>query len=199
MHIILKQSSIEGENDEILNMFYCSNQTIIRNWIKEFIRNDIITRKENDKQINDKINLTFTEDFDKRQGTYEINDAETNFQLIKLYKKISKGYIYNSSEKLSEIIYKISVLEFDECSTPALNNEKWSDINNEINNRVLKQLDQNSLYQIIIELESKIRTKSTWNRTEYVGLVSETIQKFKKSLYSTVAKRMKRFGKAKPF
>ena len=188
MHIILKQSSIEGENDEILNMFYCSNQTIIRNWIKEFIRNDIITRKENDKQINDKINLT-----------YEINDAETNFQLIKLYKKISKGYIYNSSEKLSEIIYKISVLEFDECSTPALNNEKWSDINNEINNRVLKQLDQDSLYQIIIELESKIRTKSTWNRTEYVSLVSETIQKFKKSLYSTVAKRMKRFGKAKPF
>ncbi len=187
MHIILKQSSIEGENDEILNMFYCSNQTIIRNWIKEFIRNDIITRKENEKQINDKINLT-----------YEINDAETNFQLIKLYKKISKGYIYNSSEKLSEIIYKISILEFDKCSTPALNNEKWSDINNEINNRVLKQLDQNSLYQIIIELESKIRTKSTWNRTEYVGLVSETIQKFKKSLYSTVAKRMKRFGKAKP-
>jgi len=191
MHIILKQSSKEGENDEILNMFYCSNQTIIRNWIKEFIRNDIITRKENDKQINDKINLT-----------YEINDAETNFQLIKLYKKISKGYIYNSSEKLSEIIYKISILEFENLSlsTPALNNEKWSDINNEINNRVLKQLDQNSLYQIIIELESKIRTKSTWNRTEYVGLVSETIQKFKKSLYSTVAKRMKRFGKAKqPF
>ena len=95
-------------------------------------------------------------------------------------------------------MYKIYILEFNECSTPALNNEKWSDINNEINNRVLKQLDQNSLYQIIIELESKIRTKSTWNRTEYVGLVSETIQKFKKSLYSTVAKRMKRFGKAKP-
>lgn len=199
MYIILKQSSREGENDEILNMFYCSNQTIIRNWVKEFIRNDIITRKENDKQINDKIILTDTEDFYKRQGTYEINDAETNFQLIKLYKKISKGYIYNSSEKLSEIIYKISILEFDDNLISALNNEKWSDINNEINNRVLKQLDQNSLYQIIIELESKIRTKSTWNRTEYVGLVSETIQKFKKSLYSTVAKRMKRFGKAKPF
>jgi hypothetical protein len=192
MYIILKQSSREGENDEILNMFYCSNQTIIRNWIKECIRNDIITRKENDKC---------------QDVTYEINDAETNFQLIKLYKKISKGYIYNSSEKLSEIIYKISILEFDnnlktftedfdKRQGAALNNEKWSDINNEINNRVLKQLDQNSLYQIMIELESKIRTKSTWNRTEYVGLVSETIQKFKKSLYSTIAKRMKRFGKA---
>ena len=196
MHIILKQSSRESENDEILNMFYCSNQTIIRNWIKEFIRNDIITRKENDKY---------------QDVTYEINDAEKNFQLIKLYKKTSKGYIYNSSEKLSEIIYKIFILEFDnnlktftedfdKRQGTALNNEKWSDINNEINNRVLKQLDQNSLYQIIIELESKIRTKSTWNRTEYVGLVSETIQKFKKSLYSTIAKRMKRFGKAKqPF
>lgn len=192
MYIILKQSSREGENDKILNMFYCSNQTIIRNWIKDYIRNDIITRKENDKC---------------QDVTYEINDAETNFQLIKLYKKISKGYIYNSTAKLSEIIYKISILEFDnnlktftedfdKGQGTALNNEKWADINNEINNRVLKQLDQNSLYQIIMEIESKIRTKSTWNRTEYVGLVSETIQKFKKSLYSTIAKRMKRFGKA---
>ena len=84
-------------------------------------------------------------------------------------------------------------------STETLENEKWSDINNEINNRVLKRLDKNSLYQIIIELESKIRTKSTWNRTEYVGLVSEIIKNFKKSLYSTIAKRMKRFGKANPF
>lgn len=192
MYIILKQSSREGENDKILNMFYGSNQTIIRNWIKDYIRNDIITRKENDKC---------------QDVTYEINDAETNFQLIKLYKKISKGYIYNSTAKLSEIIYKISILEFDnnlktftedfdKGQGTALNNEKWADINNEINNRVLKQLDQNSLYQIIMEIESKIRTKSTWNRTEYVGLVSETIQKFKKSLYSTIAKRMKRFGKA---
>lgn len=179
MHIILKQSS---QSEQILNIFYCPNQTLIRNWIKDWIKNDIESRKENDK----------------KDVTYEINDAETNFQLIKQYKKIYKGYIYNSSEKLSEIVYKISILEFDDnLSTQTLKNEKWSDINNEINNRVLKRLDKNSLYQIIIELESKIKTKSTWNRTEYIGLVSETIKNFKKSLYSTIAKRMKRFGKAK--
>lgn len=188
MHIILKQSSREGENDQILNMFYCPNQTIIRDWVKNWIKTDIKAKKE-------------ASDADKQQDiTYEINDAETNFQLIKRYKKIHKGYIYNLSEKVSEIDYKISILEFnDNLSTETLENEKWSDINNEINNRVLKRLDKNSLYQIIIELESKIRTKSTWNRTEYVGLVSEIIKNFKKSLYSTIAKRMKRFGKANPF
>jgi hypothetical protein len=185
MHIILKQSSIEGENDQILALFYCPDQTIIRNWVKNWINTDIEDKKENE-------NL----DQQDRQGiTYEINDTETNFQLIKRYKKISKGYIYTQSEKVSEMVYKISILEFDVSDSTGLQNEKWSNINNEINNRVLKRLDKNSLYQIIIELESKIRTKSTWNRTEYVGLVSETIKSFKKSLYSTIAKRMKRFGK----
>jgi len=184
MHIILKQSSTVGENDQILNLFYCLDQTLLRNWIKDWIRKDIENRKENET---------------RKDITYEINDGDKNFQLIKRYKKIHKGYIYNSSEKLSEIVYKISVLEFDDnlsIATPILN-EKWSDINNEINNRVLKRLDKNSLYQIIIELQSKIKTKDTWNRTEYVSLVSETIQNFKKNLYSTIAKRMKRFGKTK--
>ena len=123
MHIILKQSSREGENDQILNMFYCPNQTIIRDWVKNWIKTDIKAKNE-------------ASDADKQQDiTYEINDAETNFQLIKRYKKIHKGYIYNLSEKVSEIDYKISILEFnDNLSTETLENEKWSDINNEINN-----------------------------------------------------------------
>ena len=96
MHIILKQSSREGENDQILNMFYCPNQTIIRDWVKNWIKTDIKAKNE-------------ASDADKQQDiTYEINDAETNFQLIKRYKKIHKGYIYNLSEKVSEIDYKIS-------------------------------------------------------------------------------------------
>jgi len=84
MHIILKQSSTEGENDQILNLFYCLDQTLVRNWIKDWIRKDIVNRKENETQ---------------KGITYEINDADKNFQLIKRYKKIHKGYIYNSSEK----------------------------------------------------------------------------------------------------
>jgi hypothetical protein len=182
MHIILL--SKPDDYNEILNMFYCSNETLVRNWIRDWIKEDIISKKESESGKGGDV-------------TYEINDAETNFQLIKLYKKIHKGYIYNSSEKLSEIVYKISILEFDRGTlcTQTLQNDKWSDINNEINNRVLKRLDKNSLYQIIIEIQSKIKTKSTWSRTEYTSLVSETIKNFKKSLYSTIAKRMKRFGK----
>lgn len=191
MHIILKQSS-EGEN-EILNMFYCPNQILVRNWVKEWIANDIAKRTEIEQNCETK------KQTDVKSITYEINDGDTNFQLIRKYKKLYKGYIYNSSEKLAQVIYKIYILDFDEnVSVPAfVNDEKWADINNEINNRVLKRLDKNSLYQIIIELESKMKIKSSWNRTEYVGLVSETIQNFKKALYSSIAKRMHRFGKAK--
>ena len=117
-------------------------------------------------------------------------------KLIKKFKQINRGYIYNSSEKIAEIVYKISILEFENNQPTLKENNKWSDINNEINNRVLKRLDKSSLYQIMTQLESKIGTKSTWNRTEYVALVSDTIQNFKKNLYSSIAKRMRRFGKA---
>lgn len=178
MYIILKQSSTD--KDEILNIFYCQDETLIRNWIRNYIESDI------------------KDDQDTKDTLYEINDAETNFQLIKKFKQINRGYIYNSSEKIAQVVYKISILEFNaDLSRETLKeNNKWADINNEINNRVLKRLDKNSLYQIITQLESKISTKSSWNRTEYVGLFSETIQNFKKNLYSSIAKRMRRFGKA---
>ena len=62
MHIILKQSSTD--NDEILNIFYCRDETLIRNWILEYIQTDIQIKKE--MEINQKDTI------------YEINDAETN-------------------------------------------------------------------------------------------------------------------------
>ena len=184
MHIILKKTL--HNNDEILNIFYCQDETMIRNWIKEYIQKDI-----------EKMQI-------ENNATFEINDAEKDFQLIKKFKQINKGYIYNSSEKIAEVVYNISMLEYlglaeptslSSTSSTIKESHKWADINNEINKRVLKSLDKDTLYQIITRLESKIKTKGTWNRTEYVGMVSDTIQNYKKKLYSSIAKRMKRFGK----
>lgn len=182
MHIILKKIK---EQTDILNVFYGNDTILINNWIKDYINDDIESLKLS----------PLTKDV--RSISYEIIENQTNFELIKHIKKINKGYVYNSSERLIENVYTITVLEYtntiDNCNLKE--NTKWADINNEINNRVLKQLDKESLYQVLTKIQTSIKVKSNWNYTEYTSLVSEILKSFKKDLYSSIAKRLKRFGK----
>lgn len=182
MYIILKTSP--SDNDEIVNMFYCNDLTIIRNWVRQYIEKDIKS-------------LEFcpqTEDL--RNITYELNDADKNMELIKKYKRISKGYIYNSSERIVDTIYSISILEFDSDKCTGLSSSnQFQNINCEINRRILRQLDKDSLLHVFMKIQQRIDTKNSWNKTEYTGLVSETIKNFKKQLYTSISKKMKRFSK----
>ena len=182
MFIILKK---RFDTDEILNVFYGQDETLVRKWIKNYIEEEI-----------ESLNLSPVSEGIKNV-TYTIDDSEKNIKLIKKYKKVNKGYIYNSSEKLDEVMYTIITMEYSgNTEFYGLNaNEPWNNINNEINNRVLKQLDKDSLYQVLLTLQTKINTKESWNKIEYTNLISETIKSFKKELYISVAKKLKRFGR----
>lgn len=183
MFIILKQSP--SENDEILNVFYCDELTLIRNWVKDYINNDIVSYRYIPVQ-------KYT-----KYVSYELNDGDNHFQLLRKYKRIHPGYVYNSSELITEVIYTITILEFD-SNKPVRNlesSEMWRNINSEINNRVLKQLDKDSLFQVFCTVQEKISKKRDWNRTEFIGVLSETLRNFRKELYSSIAKRLKRFGR----
>ena len=186
MHIILKKIN---EKDEVLNVFYGNDTTVINNWIKDYINDDIESLKI----------IPLNKDI--RAVLYETIENQNKIELIKRFKKVNKGYIYNSSERLTETIYTITTLEYDginkfNCEQYTLKgNSKWADINGEINNRVLKQLDKESLYQILKKIQGSIKLKSSWNYTEYTSLVSEILKTFKKDVYSSLAKRLKRFGK----
>lgn len=186
MHIILKQLN---ESNEVLNVFYGNDTNIINNWIKEYINDDIESLKVTPLSK------------DIRTVSYETIENNNKIELLKRIKKINKGYIYNSSEKLTETLYTITTLEYDGINTfnqeqyTLKENSKWADINNEINNRVLKQLDKDSLYQILNKIQGSLKVKSNWNYTEYTSLVSEILKTFKKEVYSSLAKRLKRFGK----
>jgi hypothetical protein len=188
MYIILKKQN--GNVDEIINMFYGdeNNETTINNWIKSYLDKDIETLNAN---IQSDTNVN------RKQISYSIEETQNTNTIIKHYKKIKTGYIYNSSERLNEIVYTLTVLEYD-CNkslSSGITNNLWLNINDEVNNRVLKQLDKESLYQIFIKLQTAIRSKEKWNNHEYVNLLSEIIKNFKKDLYSSIAKRLKRFGK----
>ena len=186
MHIILKKIN---EKDEVLNVFYGNDTTVINNWIKDYINDDIESLKI----------IPLNKDI--RAVSYETIENQNKIELIRKVKKVNKGYIYNSSERLTETIYTITTLEYDGINKfnneqyTLKDNSKWADINNEINNRVLKQLDKESLHQILNKIQGSIKLKSNWNYTEYTSLVSEILKTFKKDVYSSLAKRLKRFGK----
>lgn len=186
MFIVLKK---DNEKDEVLNIFYGQDEhmTSIRSWIKEYIEDDIKTIKQN---ISDQEKKQF------KEIIYEIDDDSQSFKLIKRTKAIKKGYVYNSSEKVVKTIYSIKIVECNSNKIIFLeNSDHFNNINREINNRVLKNLDKESLYQVLQKIQIGICTKKQWNSTEYNSLISEIIKTFKKDMYSSIAKKMKRFGK----
>jgi hypothetical protein len=182
MYIILKRSN---ENEQILNIIYGQDDTIINKWIKEYLEQEIESLKmcpleENIKSI-----------------IYEINEGINDYELIKREKRIQRGYIYNTSDKTANVVFSIKVLQYNSSHflPNVQSNLQWENINSEINNRVLKQLDKESIYQVFVKLQRAIDTKTQWNRLEYISTISEITKSFRKELYSSIAKKMKRFGK----
>lgn len=187
MFIVLKKD--QDGTEKALNIFYGQDEHLISigNWIKEYIREDLEIRKGGQ---------TSEENKKFKEINYEIVDENNLFKLVKKTKAIKKGYIYNSSERVSTDLYSIRILECNSNKIIFLeNSEHFNNINREINNRVLKTLDKESLYQVLQKIQTGIYTKKEWNSTEYNGLVSEIIKSFKKDMYSSIAKKMKRFGK----
>lgn len=183
MYIILKQYEIP-EQQEILNVFNCYDLTLIRNWVREYINKDITSYNY----------IPITKDI--KDLTYEINDADKCFQLLKRYKHINRGYIYNSSERITDIVYTIYILEFiNDTSTQPLQSIMWNNVNKEINNRVLKHLEKDSILEVFKTIQDKIETKNTWNNTEFTSLLGEIIKSFKVNLYRSISKRIRRIHK----
>lgn len=190
MFIIVKHNNYSpSENDEVLNIFYTVDSTCIRDWIKEYINQDIISYSYSPIEE------------DLKYLTYELNDGEHNFQLLKKYKRISRGYIYNSSERITDVLYSISVLEFDseknKTTNPLQGSHMWKSVNVEINNRILKSLDKDSILRIFNVIQDKIHTKNNWNKTEFISVVSDTLREYKGAMYKSISKRLKRFNKRK--
>jgi hypothetical protein len=73
----------------------------------------------------------------------------------------------------------------------------WKSVNVEINNRILKSLDKDSILTIFNVIQDKIHTKNNWNKTEFISVVSDTLREYKGAMYKSISKRLKRFNKRK--
>jgi len=187
MYIIVKKF-LDGSKDIILNTFYGDSETIVKEWIRNYLSQEIDSLELSPKPEN------------LRNVSYSIEENDCLFSLIKSFKQIHKGYIYNSSERVQQTLFTIDLLEYNgnNCFGESLKkNDLWVNLNDHINNRVLRQMDKDSLYQVFIKIQSGIHKKTSWNHTEFTSLVSEIIKSFKKDLYSSIAKRMRRVDKKK--
>ena len=187
MHIILRTDKKE---QRVINIIYGDNMYITKAWILEYLNNEM-----------ESLNMCPNQDKYISYISYKSEQPTPNtWDFIKLYKKTNKGYIYNTSEKLQEQLFTLHIMEYTEDkenNTDIKVNNTWRDLNNEINNRVLRQLDKESLYQVLRSIQNKMLLKESWDSFEFTNMISETIRTFKKQLYSNIAKKLKRFGQYK--
>jgi hypothetical protein len=184
MFIILKK---EQENEQVANVLYTDNINIVYNWISKTIMDEI-----------ESLMLCPLRKGERDVTCVSIDNID-GMSLVRRYKKLHKGYIYNVYDNIEEEVFSLRFLEYDGMSKSVDSGDfkMWKSINDEINGRILKQLDRDSLYKIMSTVQIVINTKDTWTGAEYTGIVSEAIRDFKKQLYENVKKRIKRFNKFK--
>ena len=117
--------------------------------------------------------------------------------IIKKEELIERGYVFNSKKTKETQIITLEVLEYNPRSLE-INKSKsdcklWENLNREINHRVLKNMDKDSLYQVFIELDKNMKLKENWTNNDFINILNELLKNFRKQLYSSVAKKLKRY------
>lgn len=181
MYIVLK---FDNGKETVCNVFYGHTMTSVAGWVRDYL-----------VELAESYKTTPPLKY-QRNIVYDVVDSGDVLILRKRYHQVNKGYVYNSYTECSETIVQMKILEFNgNIDWSPQSNSPLANINDEINNRVLKQLDKDSLYQITMKIHRLVKSKKTFTPLEYTGIVMEVIREFKKELYSSIAKKMKRFGK----
>ena len=173
MFVILKNDYIKN-NKSIINIMYGDKYD---SWINIFL--DYELNDLNESNINETI-------------SYMIEDNN----IVMLEKTIKTGYLYNTESMKKKVIVTIEAIEYDTCGLSCYeiqNNKLFKEINSEINNRVLKSLDKESLYQVFNTLNKNLTIKKKWTSDDFVNILNDILKNFKKELYSSIAKKLNRY------
>lgn len=178
-----------SNTEDVINIFYGENNDYVADWINTYFEQEIESLKM----------MPCEENIRPDSLDYFVEMENNMFYLVKKYKQILKGYVYNTYEKILEKLYSIRYLTFDNVNV-ILDKVKessslWNGINSEITHRVMRQVDQESLYRINLNFEAAIKTKENWNCKELIMMRNEITKNYKKELYSSIVKKMKRFEK----
>lgn len=187
MQIILKKDLLSN-SEEIINILYGENDIYIENWINTFFNQEIDALKM----------IPYEKNIIPDTLDYFVEIKDNVYYLIKKWSECSKGYIYNSYEKFERALLSIKCLQYDNIDPlfgKIQSQPFWNGINSEITHRVMRQLDKESLLQLMLKLENGIKSRDTWTSSELIMLQNEMTKSHKKLLYSNIVKKTKKFNK----
>lgn len=185
MKILVKTDFISN-SQSILNIFHVDDEDYIEKWINEYIQQEIKSKETN-------LELS-------KENSYEIQSNFTEFSLIQKQKITNRGYIYNSNNFEYTKLFTININEFTENITETCMSvqEKlpytklYNDINEEINKRITKELNQETLLLLQSEYNKKIQTKNTWTQKELILLQNTIIKKHEMQLFNNISKQLRK-------
>ena len=182
MFIILKEDIVQN-NTTVVNIIYGEScDTYIENYLCYL--------------------LSLFEEMQSEKVYYNIDKEKLSIVKTEIVKE--NGYFYSSKKEVNTPVYILKSLEYNPKSldiyntyTNKENNKLWENINTEINHRVLKNMDRDSLYKIFIDLDNNMKIKTNWTSNDYINILNELLKNFRKELYSSIAKKLKRYNNNK--
>jgi hypothetical protein len=183
MFIILKHDHITNKK-EVLTVIYSEKADT---WVKYYL-NDQKSQLENcDKKEDDKKG--------KLTIKYVIEENEKTLTREEIY--IEKGYLYDNTIIKKFPIISLEMYEYNakclEINKNYTDSRMWENLNKEINHRVLKSMDKDSLYQVFITIDNNLKLKDAWSTNDYINILNDILKGFKKEMYSSIAKKLKRY------
>lgn len=169
-------NDILTKKEKVVNIVYGETSTYVENWIRRYFEVEIESLKS-DGCVE-----------------YSVEECDGLFYLVKKFQCIQKGYLYNTTENISERLQSIRVVTFSDESKVSVNTSSlWNGLNSEISHRVMRHVDQKTLFEMDLKFDQIVKTKQNWTSTELVMLRSELTNNYEKELYSSIVKKW--FGK----
>jgi len=176
--------------EKVINIIYGEDRDYVEEWINIYCMNEI-----NSLIMCPLLYNTFC-------INYNIENENNLFRIIKKYKQLKEGYIYNSYKNVSEIVCSIKYTYFDEKSDEQINInvfDKLKNVDNSIQketcHRIMKSLNKDELFEMIINFENALTTKNIWNNKELQLLQIETIKNYRKTMYNNTFRKVKKINK----
>lgn len=176
----------DNQNERIINVMPHNQPTVAEMWIANYLTDKMESMGYAPVEKNTKyVSYYVSSGADSTESNYN------QMSLIKRYKRIHPGYIYNSGEWTQETLLTVRYIMHTPQNDVSKTRE-WQELNDDINKSVLCQLDRDNLYYVIGEVDAKLKVMSPELSCHFTDALSQTLRSSYKDLYKTIIRRMKR-------
>lgn len=186
--LIIIKSNNNDNTQEVLNVMPHNEIKIAEAWMGSYMTKEMQSLSYAPVTKNTKyVSYMITEQL--------VNDS-LEMTLMKRYKRIHTGYIYNSGEWIEESLFTLQYLLFTPKNEQSKTKE-WQELNTDINKSVLSQLDRDNLHYVLNQLDHNIKSMTPEISIHFTDMLAQILRNNYKELYRTVIRRFKKGASAK--